>query len=213
MVVFFNLKANSSMTVSRSALDAHVGLSYETYKQQWRQKCDAPMSGLDKTARKYRHYTRYNWDREEGVWARYTISPFFRAAVDSIQEDQLWVVLTEDWCVDSAYSLPVMVMAARQNPRITLRILLRDENLDVMDAYLTNGGRAIPKLIVFSNGQERFLWGAKPRALAELRTDLKANGALGSDIVQATIDWYENQGWREVERELTQAIQETMLST
>lgn len=162
------------------------------------------MKGLDKTARKYLHYTRYNWEREERVWSKYTPSDQYRKAVLGITEPQVWLVLTEDWCADSAYSLPVLVTATRINPDITLRILLRDANLDVMDQYLTNGGRAIPKLIAFSeNGEERFRWGSKPEALALLRARLKEEGAPGHEIVRQTIEWYENAGWLQVEEELT----------
>ena len=59
-----------------------------------------------------------------------------------------WTVLTESWCGDAAQILPYINKIAKLNENITLTILLRDENLELMDQHLTNGSRSIPKLII-----------------------------------------------------------------
>jgi hypothetical protein len=46
-----------------------------------------------------------------------------------------------------------------------------------MDAYLTNGGRAIPKLIcIDAKGAEVFTWGPRPAVIQEVMNRLKAQG-------------------------------------
>jgi hypothetical protein len=116
-------------------------------------------------------------------------------------------VLTEDWCGDSAFSLPIMAVAARSTPMITLRILPRDQNLDLMDRYLTNGGRAIPKLITFGeDGSELFRWGPRPAEAAAYRERLRAEGTPGPALSQALITWYEEGGWTLVEEELSDLL-------
>ncbi len=81
-----------------------------------------------------------------------------------------WIVLTEDWCGDSAQNLPYIAKFAALNKNIDLRILLRDDNLDIMDLYLTNGkSRSIPKLIAIdSDGNELFVWGPRPAVIQDM---------------------------------------------
>src|SRR5690606_14511850 len=69
----------------------------------------------------------------------------------------------EPWCGDSAQSLPVLAKIAELNSNIDFQIILRDKNHEWIDKYLTNGGRAIPKMIVFDEkGNELFVWGPRP---------------------------------------------------
>ncbi|PAF22912.1 thioredoxin family protein [Terribacillus saccharophilus] len=73
------------------------------------------------------------------------------------------IVLTEDWCGDAMLNLPIFYHIA-QAGAIDVRILHRDENLELMDQYLTNGkSRSIPIIIFINqNGDEVAKWG--PRA-------------------------------------------------
>ena len=63
------------------------------------------------------------------------------------------------------------------NSKIEVKIILRDENLEIMDNYLTNGGRAIPKLIALDKStlEEKFIWGPRPATIQEVINVLKAN--------------------------------------
>ena len=67
--------------------------------------------------------------------------------IKTIKEPQTWLVITEGWCGDAAQNLPVINKIAALNENIDLKLVLRDEHLELMDLFLTNGGRAIPKLI------------------------------------------------------------------
>lgn len=186
----------------------HEGLTYDAFQEQWRVAIDAPApQGLSKDGRRTRHYVEYNWARSETVHARHEPSEALRDAVGQIQGPQLWMVLTEHWCGDSAYVLPVIVHAAGLSEQVTLRILPRDENLDIMDQYLTDTSRSIPKLVAFGeDGAERFQWGPRPTAAARLFADLKAEGKEKEAIVQELLAWYDDEGWRQADRELAQAV-------
>lgn len=69
------------------------------------------------------------------------------AKIKSIKQKIKWVVLTESWCGDASPAIPVMYKITELNPNISLSLILRDENLDVMNKFLTNGSMSIPKLI------------------------------------------------------------------
>ena len=137
----------------------HEGLSYEEYLFEWQEEINTPLEELDAQDRKYAYYARYNYDRSENVSASFSPSQHLKHLISSIQQPQLWMVLTENWCGDSAYCLPVLVRAAELSDEVTLRILYRDEHPDIMDHYLTGTSRSIPKLVAFSeDGQELFQW-------------------------------------------------------
>jgi len=63
-------------------------------------------------------------------------------------------VLTFDGCGDALYNIPVMAKIAKLCPNVDLRVVQRDENLDVMDRYLNQGTyRSVPTFIFLD---ERF---------------------------------------------------------
>ncbi len=84
-------------------------------------------------------------------------------ALNNISEEQQWIVITEAWCGDSAQCLPVMGKMAEFSEKVSLKIVLRYKNPELMEQYLTNGSKSIPKLIAFNNiGEELFTWGPRP---------------------------------------------------
>jgi len=77
------------------------------------------------------------------------------------------LALSEDWCGDAVNILPIVARLAEGVPNLELRVLSRDENLDIMDAHLTNGtSRSIPIVILLDeDGREHGWWGPRPREL------------------------------------------------
>ena len=185
------------------------GLTYEAYIARWKERLGESMKGLDRVERRYRFYAKYNWERMGKVEEGYEPDEALQQAIAGIDEPQFWLVITEDWCLDSAYAMPILDVAARANPNITLRILLRDSHLDVMDRYLTNGKRNIPKLILFDvRGEEVYTWGPRPAQAQLHREALIAQGVAGSDLSAAMVSWYEEGGWRLIEQELVEGLQQ-----
>ncbi|GJG87717.1 hypothetical protein tb265_28980 [Gemmatimonadetes bacterium T265] len=76
------------------------------------------------------------------------------------------LVLSEDWCGDAVNSVPYAARLAELAPNLGLRVLPRDENLDLMDAHLTAGSRSIPAVVVYDDAfVERGWWGPRPAEL------------------------------------------------
>ncbi len=91
------------------------------------------------------------------------ISPELSGKLSEIQNPVTWLVLTEGWCGDAAQNLPFINKMAEVNPNIKLKFVLRDENLPLMDEFLTEGGRSIPKLIALDDSFEVLgTWGPRP---------------------------------------------------
>ena len=118
-----------------------------------------------------------------------------------------WLVITEPWCGDSSQIVPLLQLMAEAAPRITLRILLRDKNLELMDRYLTGGARGIPKLIAFNaEGQELFTYGPRPATAQEIvmgNKALPAEQQLAKEDLYAKVHaWYAADKGRTVQQEL-----------
>ncbi|QTE21744.1 thioredoxin family protein [Polaribacter cellanae] len=118
-----------------------------------------------------------------------------------IQEPQTWLVITEGWCGDAAQNLPVINKIAEINPKIDLKIVLRDENLELMDLFLTNNGRAIPKLIALdTNNNVIFTWGPRPTVATKMVADYKAeNGSLDTQFKEDLQVWYNKDKGKSVQ--------------
>lgn len=89
----------------------------------------------------------------------------------------LWILITESWCGDGAQCIPVIAKIAGQAANIELILILRDENPQIMDRYLTNGSRSIPKLICIdkNTNKEIGIWGPRPYKIQKMAMDFKTN--------------------------------------
>jgi hypothetical protein len=129
------------------------------------------------------HYTNMNVKRLERWLTKGVILDETVATVKQINKKQNWTVLTEAWCGDAAHSIGFIQKMADLNPNIDLQWKLRDENLDIMDQYLTNGGRSIPKLIARDeDGTDLFDWGPRPSHIQDIYLDLRKKEVPYSEI-------------------------------
>jgi hypothetical protein len=121
---------------------------------------------------------------------------------------QLWLLITESWCGDAAQSAPVMARLAALSSTIQFRIIIRDEHLDIMDSFLTNGGRAIPKLIGLNPDtfEVNWHWGPRPKGAIDVVTRCKKEGLEKEQISLALQEWYNQDKGIGVSEELTDLV-------
>lgn len=114
-------------------------------------------------------FTALNARRMSRLNKTVILHPTLIALLQDIDQPQEWVVITEAWCGDSAQNLPVIARIAAVSDKINLKIVLREEHPELMDQYLTNGSKSIPKLISFDkSGKEIFTWGPRPEPAQKL---------------------------------------------
>jgi hypothetical protein len=78
------------------------------------------------------------------------IRPEDRAALAKLGKKLKVLVITEDWCGDALYNVPVLAKLVEGNPNIEMRVFLRDKTPDLMDQYLNQGMyRSIPVFAFF----------------------------------------------------------------
>lgn len=114
-------------------------------------------------------YTTMNVRRMNRWDKTAVVSSELQEKMENITVPQVWLVLTEAWCGDAAQSLPFLAKLSSYSDKVDLRLILRDEHPEVMDAYLTDGGRSIPKLAALQqdNLNELFTWGPRPQLLQQ----------------------------------------------
>ena len=185
----------------------HKGLDYAAYLDLMETQAVAPTDDLDPDAAERVGYIKLNLHRSRRIGRTYAPLPELAARIGAVTDPRLWMVLTEPWCGDSAQCLPYLAAMASHNPRIDLRILLRDENIDIMDLYLTNGGRAIPRLVVFdTDGEELWTWGPRPAAAQAVFEQARAEGLEKPELLEKLHLWYGRDRGREIEQELAPLI-------
>lgn len=103
-----------------------------------------------------------------------------------------WLVLSESWCGDAAQTLPVMNKIAEASDKVDIKIVFRDENLDLMNHFLTNGGQAIPKVIILNDNNEVLnTWGSRSKAATKLVMEYKKeHGTLDDEFKKDLQVWY-----------------------
>lgn len=115
------------------------------------------------------------------------------------------LVIAEDWCGDASNTVPIVAKFANLVPGIELRVILRDQNPEVMDQYLTNGARSIPIVIALDESfQEIGHWGPRP---TELQTWVMANRATlpKSELYPQVRRWYARDRGETTLREVLEA--------
>jgi thiol-disulfide isomerase/thioredoxin len=138
-------------------------------------------------------YTKLNEKRMKRWDKTLKISQETQDSIKAINKKLTWIVLTESWCGDAAHIVPVINKVAEINGNIDLRLVLRDENEDLMNMFLTNGGKAIPKLIAIEKetGNVINTFGPRPFEAIKLINEYKEKfGTLTPEFKQDLQVWY-----------------------
>lgn len=121
-----------------------------------------------------------------------------------ISQKQTWLVILESWCADGAQTIPVLNKIAETTENIDLKIVIRDENPELMDEFLTNGTRSIPKLIILDEELNVMdTWGPRSKAATKLVMDYKAeNGSIDATFKAQLQIWYNKDKGKNMIEEL-----------
>lgn len=139
----------------------------------------------------YLDYTRLNRSRMKRWDRQLKLDENLVSRIRRISSPQHWIIITEPWCGDAAHIIPFLVRLAGQNDLISCDIQLRDSPPSLIDGYLTNGTKGIPKFIVRNDsGKDLFNWGPRPKGAQELLDKMKADHADYETTKIALQNWY-----------------------
>ena len=158
------------------------------------------------------NYSKLNNSRMKRLDKTTKISDETAQEVQKLATPQTWLVLTEGWCGDAAQNLPVIHKMAELNKNINLKLVLRDENLALMDLFLTNGGRSIPKLIALDADNNVIdTWGPRPKVATKMVADYKEkNGSLDPQFKEYLQVWYNKDKGLSTQEDFVSLIKSTL---
>lgn len=191
----------------KSSLDRSI--SYEEYRTLVHQYSLTNGTSGKEQSESHIQFTKLN-DRRMKRWDKtLKINKTDADAFKRFEQKLIWLVLAESWCGDGAHMLPVLNKITQINPNIELRIVLRDENLELMDNFLTSGNRAIPKVIIIDKESENVIgtYGPHPSEVAGYVSRFKAvNGVLTASFKEDLQYWYNDDKGNTIVKDLIQIL-------
>lgn len=168
-------------------------MSYKDYRSLMAELVDSKSTtGLDQSEEMVA-YTVLNEQRMKRWDKTVKVSVEAQEKIARYASDVTWLVLTESWCGDAAHVIPVINKVAELNSHIDLKLVLRDENDALMQQFLTNGGKSIPKLIMIDNTSGAVLdtFGPRPIAATNLVKDyITEHGTVTDELKENLQMWY-----------------------
>lgn len=156
------------------------------------------------------HYAKLNRQRMKRLSNTVELTAEGKNAALAAHRPMIWLVITEGWCGDAAQNIPIIEKIAAESVNIETRYILRDENLDLMDQFLTDGARSIPKLAALDAETLEVLgtWGPRPQAAADLYLTLKNAGVEKLTIMEELQRWYNVDKNRSLQAEFAELVPE-----
>lgn len=157
-------------------------------------------------------YTEANFKRRESIKNKVELNKKLYNELNEELENWTWILITEPWCGDASFIQPVLEAICLAGG-IDIKIALRDKNEELMNAYLTNGGKSIPKLVVLDqNYREVFNWGPRPAELQIQIQKLLNGGGSTDEKLKLAHQWYRKYGNEAIQQELLDLIKKNKQS-
>ena len=192
------------LTITKSGYADYlkIGIDYNTYKQHM---ADDMQTNADL---KIREYIKLNQHRMSRVEKTYKVSTEVADQIKGLKNKTHWLVLTEHWCGDASQTLPVFNRIAEMSEgKIALKLVYRDQTPELMNMYLTNGSRSIPKLVQLD---EHFnvtgIWGPRPTYAQKLVMNLKSSPDTAATYARELHLWYAKDKQMSLEGEIQQLL-------
>jgi len=167
--------------------------TYEEYRLRLKNLLAEGKSSGDEQSDDLLHYSQLNETRMNRLDKTIKITPEVETLLKNLKSEFIWLVLSEGWCGDAAQTLPIMHKMAQLTEAVELKIAFRDENPELMNLFLTNGSKSVPKLIVLEKDSLNVVahWGPRPADAIKLVLDYKAKfGAIDETIKTDLQMWY-----------------------
>lgn len=186
-------------------------MSYQDYKILVDKAALVKTNTGDKKEESLAHYTQLN-NRRMKRWDKILKVPsVIEKKIRSIKQDILWLVLVESWCADAAHILPVLNKLAALNPRIDLKVVLRDENPALMNTLLTDGNKSIPKLLILdaNTGSIIHIYGPRPTEATAFVNRFKVKyGKITPEFMEDLQHWYNSNKGINVMDDIIKALKQ-----
>jgi len=155
------------------------------------------------------HYSELNEVRMNRLDKTIKISEVNTEKLQHLKRDYIWLVISEGWCGDAAQILPVINKMALLSNTIELKIVFRDENEVLMNLFLTNDTKSIPKLIILDKNTLEVLgdFGPRPKGAQQLISDYKAQFGVVDEKAKTNLQlWYLHDKGLTIQNEIMEIL-------
>ncbi len=176
--------------VAKALFNSH---SYQEYRKLISDLLLEGKSTGSEQSEDLKHYSELNDTRMNRLDKTITITDDNIQKIKDLKGEYIWLVISEGWCGDAAQILPIINKMAIDSDNIELKIVLRDENEDLMKLFLTNNKKSIPIVIVIdkATGGDIAKWGPRPKGATDLITDYKNEFGTIDETAKANLQlWY-----------------------
>ena len=185
-----------------------VAMPYSQYRDILKRQAENGETSGSVQSEALIEYTRLN-ERRTARWEKkLELPPAALSQLNDLGSHQHWLVLNESWCGDAAHSVPVMNRFAELSDHIELKVLWRDEHLELMDQYLSGGTRGIPKLLIFDQDFALLAeWGSRPAPLQLQVDEVKSkHGKVPAEFKEVIQKWYNKDKGQTTAMELSELL-------
>lgn len=198
------LNSSKRLTVKRTMKNT---ASWEEYLERFDRILSTDLSEAPYDNKDYFNYVKLNASRQARWLKKGALNESLITSIKAINTPQTWYIITEPWCGDAAHNIPFLYLMTQENKNIDLQIIWRDTAPFMIDDYLTNGGKSVPKLIVRDrNDNDLFTWGPRPKDCQKLYAELKANEADFEEMKIELQKWYNKDKGQSIQKELDELI-------
>jgi hypothetical protein len=156
------------------------------------------------------NYGKLNRKRMHRLEKTIVLSDSVKEKASSVGRKMIWLIITEGWCGDAAQNIPTIEKIAAESENIETRYVLRDENLELMDRYLTHNARSIPKLVALDAEtlEELGTWGPRPLVAMNYFFEMKKNGLEKPQMMENIQRWYLQDKEQSLQKEFETLLEE-----
>lgn len=170
----------------------HKAYSYTSYRNLIKQLISEGKSTAKEQNDALLHYSILNDKRMDRLDKTLKISEETLNSIKKLKQGFTFLVISEGWCGDAAQIVPIINKIAETSSKIDLKIVFRDENEELMNQFLTNGSKSIPKIIIVDSHHNIInSWGPRPSVATKMVLAYKAqNGSLDDKFKKDLQLWY-----------------------
>ncbi|TDP58785.1 thioredoxin family protein [Flavobacterium dankookense] len=183
--------------------------TYQEYRNQVATLLKEGKSTGNEQSEDLTHYSELNEVRMNRLDKTMVVPAENIKRLEEINSEMIWLVISEGWCGDAAQILPIINKMAEQSEKIDLKIVFRDENEELMNLFLTNRTKSIPKLIVLDKNTLEVLgdFGPRPTEAKQLILDYKATHGVVDETAKTELQkWYLHDKGLSTQREILNLV-------
>ncbi len=191
------------------------GMNYQRYRGLIHHLLQENKTTGDNHSEDFIHYTQLNEQRMNRNEKQIVVNDELINTLSNLDHQETWVVFSEAWCGDCAQIIPVIAKIAEASKgKIELRIIVKSEQKEEMQNYLTNGAEAVPKLVRFESEslKEIGTWGARPEKAQAIAEHWKKNKdtITKEEFSKELHLWYAKDKGVEIQKEFLMLLKENV---